>query len=434
MNPIQEWAHRRRRKTLGRVAIVLAMLPLSLLLFEGGTRAWLAWKGEPYDGAATRRAYERALESAVRFVPTPRADLPIDEPEDDLQTRVLHPFMGFDLQRGLKQIDDYLLEERHGRLDDRVDILILGGSVAQIFGQFGEAKLRARLEQDRRFAGRTIRLIKLGRGGYKQPQQALFLVYLLALGFEPEIVVNIDGFNEVALGNNNAIHGTHPIFPSLPHWGHLAMDVANDDEALDLVLLLRTNQRELKERAVRALERGEARSAILGRRALAGIRELERERVALVEQYTAHLASANRDSVLRGPTEVLEMNRPAWSCVRAWMRSSEAMHAMCAARGIHFVHVLQPTLHDEGSKPASEEELRVGAIDPNWKAGVVDGYPLLRKASARLQAQGIAFLDASSLFVGVEKTLYFDACHFGQEGNDMLADAIATTLLRTYPD
>jgi hypothetical protein len=116
------------------------------------------------------------------------------------------------------------------------------------------------------------------------------------------------------------------------------------------------------------------------------------------------------------------------------MRASEAMHAMCAARGIHYLHVLQPTLHDEGSKVPTEKELAVGLIDPHWKAGVVDGYPLLRKAAGRLQAQGIAFLDASRLFVDVKKTLYFDACHFGQEGNDLLADAIATMLLRTYPD
>ena len=47
--------------------------------------------------------------------------------------------------------------------------------------------------------GKKIVVINLGLAGYKQPQQLMTLNYLLALGAEFDIVIALDGFNEVAL-------------------------------------------------------------------------------------------------------------------------------------------------------------------------------------------------------------------------------------------
>jgi hypothetical protein len=109
------------------------------------------------------------------------------------------------------------------------------------------------------------------------------------------------------------------------------------------------------------------------------------------------------------------------------------MRAICAARSIDYLHVLQPTLHDEGAKPPTSEELKKGAISKTWLAGVREGYPRLRDAGTELRAAGIAFLDASRIFRDVRETLYYDACHFSRRGCEILCDAVVAALLDEIP-
>ena len=107
--------------------------------------------------------------------------------------------------------------------------------------------------------------------------------------------------------------------------------------------------------------------------------------------------------------------------------------AICESQGMFYMHVLQPTLHDPGAKPATSEELANGKAPDTWMEGVELGYPRLRKAGADLAQEGEHFLDASGVFRGIERTIYIDSCHFVGDGNRILADAIADELLRSYP-
>ena len=60
--------------------------------------------------------------------------------------------------------------------------------------------------------------------GYHQPQQVILLSYLLAQGGEFDVFVNIDGFNEIAVGPVlNVPQGAHPLFPM--NWSMVALDV-----------------------------------------------------------------------------------------------------------------------------------------------------------------------------------------------------------------
>ena len=111
--------------------------------------------------------------------------------------------------------------------------------------------------------------------------------------------------------------------------------------------------------------------------------------------------------------------------VACWRRSSLTMHPLCAARGIRSVHILQPTLHNEGSKVMAEEERRVGIDDEGLHPIVVRGYPLLREALAELREMGVEALDACSAFKEMPQTIYVDSCHVTQEGNRILARNIA---------
>ena len=85
------------------------------------------------------------------------------------------------------------------RAPDRLIIAVTGGSVAWSFHMHGTARLKALLQNAPALADKEIVFVNLAVSGYKQPQQLMTLNYMLILGAQFDIVINIDGFNEAAL-------------------------------------------------------------------------------------------------------------------------------------------------------------------------------------------------------------------------------------------
>ena len=102
---------------------------------------------------------------------------------------------------------------------------------------------------------------------------------------------------------------------------------------------------------------------------------------------------------------------------------------MCAARDVMYLHVLQPTLLDTGSKVPTPQEAADAKANEHWEHGVEVGYPLLRQAGRSLAQRGVRFLDASGVFRDFEERIYKDPCHFGRLGNEILAEAIGRAFL-----
>jgi hypothetical protein len=132
------------------------------------------------------------------------------------RSHILHPYLGYVMHRGKRS------EARHGlvtshlpiqqRNDDTLLVGLFGGSVAFQLRHSFQAVL------EKRFAElgdhRQVRLINVALPGHKQPQQLMALTYLVFLGAEFDIVVNVDGFNEVSLATSgNYDKGIYPFFP-----------------------------------------------------------------------------------------------------------------------------------------------------------------------------------------------------------------------------
>ena len=94
---------------------------------------------------------------------------------------------------------------------------IFGGSGAAWFCEGGSDRLGSRLAEAPSFRGREIVPLCFAHEGYKQPQQLLILSYFLSIGQELDLVVNIDGFNEVALSRLNDARGSDISMPSVMH-------------------------------------------------------------------------------------------------------------------------------------------------------------------------------------------------------------------------
>jgi len=102
-----------------------------------------------------------------------------------------HPYFGY--ESTTMRASEYLLSEV-GKEDFVVGIL--GGSVA---GGFAEYLIRnpRHVEPLRKmmptFGDKTLRIVNLANGGYKQPQQFFVAAYFMD---KLDLVINIDGFND----------------------------------------------------------------------------------------------------------------------------------------------------------------------------------------------------------------------------------------------
>jgi hypothetical protein len=135
---------------------------------------------------------------------------------------VLHPYLGFVAapRAGFNRFgfpgDDPILEAA----DDEINICITGGSVALQLFRFSRERMVEHLKSEPSLAGKKLNVVVVALGGFKQPQQLIALSYLLALSAHYDVVINLDGFNEVALPyGDNLPFGVFPTFPR--HWSSL---------------------------------------------------------------------------------------------------------------------------------------------------------------------------------------------------------------------
>src|SRR5690606_2810558 len=174
---------------------------------------------------------------------------------------------------------------------------------------------------------------------------------------EPDAVIDLDGFNEVALAQGNVAAGLHVSFPSVSHWAALVNDQPRlgRDEIRNLAQLLQSYEtvRDL----VRFADRfGLPRSAML---ATWCSWRLDAQTWVQSEAYARFLEG--RVDGLRpevcGPAFARQSaEAPFTAMADLWRHSSETLHDLCRGAGIPYLHVLQPTLLDDGAKPLTGAE------------------------------------------------------------------------------
>ncbi len=418
-----------RRRSPWRFRLSLAGLSLlgALLCAEAALRLAASGAGHAHDPGATLAS----LWTLARGV---GVDLNVGEVEfrGDLggARLTLHPYLGFDDASANAQVSNEARLFQGADAEEAFDVVILGGSVAAITFLRAREALVAALQADPRLAERPVRVFNYARGGFKQPQQVNLLVYLLNLGLRPDAVLEIDGFNELALSSFNNSRRIHPVLPESGMWASVATGAMTLDE-------------EVLRRRLEVARRHDAGLTLVWRFGRLGLhhsalaswiaqRLLQRNRALLTRAqllFTDQIVGGRRSGTLRGPDFQDDGAHGISISSRIWFESTRILHAICSARGITYAHVLQPTLYDEGSKPLTPEEVaKSGAFDSSIQS-VLRGYPLLRSLGEQLQAEGVVFRDGSRLFAGVEQTLYYDACHFAPPGTDMLAELAASALL-----
>ncbi|MFS8086823.1 MAG: hypothetical protein ACMG6H_14410, partial [Acidobacteriota bacterium] len=152
----------------------------------------------------------------------------------------LHPYFGFVDRVGLShrfkdsQIDHvsnnfgfasdypYPFKRQH---PNQFLVGVFGGSVAANYSLFEmeENILASQLKKLPGLADKEIIVLPFAMGAFKQPQQLIVLSYFLSLDQDLDLIINIDGFNEVALSYINYKDGLDTSMPC----GYIFMPLVN---------------------------------------------------------------------------------------------------------------------------------------------------------------------------------------------------------------
>jgi hypothetical protein len=244
-------------------------------------------------------------------------------------------------------------------------------------------------------------------------------------------VINIDGFNEVALSTFNRDRDRDISMPSPLHLDPL-LDLSAGSaltpakvESLAAISRLKATLN----RVAGALQRTRFASAAF---------VMDRYHRWTMGRYRAAVAKFAALPRTPATATIVEVTPPLKArdgavlyddIASQWIAASLLMGDMLAGRGVPYLHVLQPNQYHTGHR-FSEAEARVALNDSTpFKGPVQQGYPVLLRSSSRLREHE-QFFDATAIFDAEPRAVYEDdCCHYNELGNRLLADAIAARVL-----
>jgi len=426
--------------TAARIGVAFCALLATLLVVEAASalRLRVTTRSWHYLGDNIRKFEEQVRGAAAH---APRLDESVEPPVVSL-----HPYLGFVYNPDRSTFFYGWKPSRFGfysRVDatyrrqgpDEFVVGLFGGSVAAHLNVRAEREFTEELARCSPVAGRRVVVNAICQGGYRQPQQVLALNYFLGLGAEFDVVVNLDGVNEVTSFHDNEVK--HRIDPSYPYsWQWLARGNINDPvllKELDLAL----KAREALARSARVVEWSDFYRSAAVRLLWERLHRKLADREAQANQrITSRMDLLAKES--KPPYSVSGTTHPGPRPLRKtlaagaalWARYSLQMHQLLAARGIPYVHALQPNQYFPGTKPlTSREATSFTSFASPYAAPLREGYPLLLEEGAALRRQGVHFVDLSQAFGDVESEIYEDdCCHFNDDGNRRLARLLARSV------
>ncbi|MCP3899790.1 MAG: hypothetical protein GY707_08785 [Desulfobacteraceae bacterium] len=310
-------------------------------------------------------------------------------------------------------------------------IAVVGGSVAEIFANGMEEHLG---ESMRKLGfGKKVIIINLAIGGFKQPQQLFHLEYALLSGFQFDAVLNIDGFNDLVLANNNIELGVNPLYPSVHSIGSLTQLLNQKIPGRNLVEFLSDYYElfDFEQNYLSILQKFPAKySAFLSFTGEIVSGYCKKERQSLKFDWTLE-SSEKIPSTFRGP-KLTDNDNNIESVTEIWQQASKMLFAICNAYNLHYIQILQPNQYLEGSKTFTDNELKIAISDKSkWGQCAKVGYKSLIVKGNELKEQGVPFYDLSMVFKDYKKDIYVDnCCHYNYTGNYLLARRIARIIYK----
>ncbi|MEG4342830.1 hypothetical protein QUB70_05980 [Microcoleus sp. A003_D6] len=360
-----------------------------------------------------------------------------------------HPFFGFiqqpsaDFRPGFKVnnygfISPYDYPFKKNKKNQFI-IGIFGGSVASDYSifQIQNKILPQYLKQLPGLQDKEFVILSFATGGYKQPQQLLILNYFLALGQELDMVVNIDGFNEVALSNLNNKNQINLAMPSIQHILPLT-SLANNSlstKAMQTTLRIQENKTKINQ-GLESLQHCsfaacDALTSVYVQNLVNNYRKdvvaFEKERGQNQQDDEGSVIYINKNkSVLEDSAAFEQM---AWN----WAKSSIFMHKVLSASNVPYFQVLQPNQYYQTKRVFGEAEKRIAFNNETPYAKAVElGYPALLSKLPNLQKNNINILNGVNVFDKTKDAVYVDSCcHYNKAGEVVFSNYVGSSILES---
>lgn len=356
----------------------------------------------------------------------------------------IHPYFGYTLDPAnppwwFDGVDDYgftNLEEPpiQKRSKDKVLVGVFGGSVSHQTARLGRKEIENALHRVEGWEHKEIVVLRYGIGGFKQPQPLLVMTYLLSLGAEFDVVLLVDGFNEIVLPPvGNTPYKTFPFFPV--YW-QLRLSSGLDPAVVKIVGRMNVRQETRQSLAGLMAQTPLHYSMTLNTAWFFVDRWLDASIAGLQAEFHARKDKAVSYAQTGPPFEFRDNEELYDKLARHWRDCSLQMRRLAESTGARFFHFLQPNQYLPGSKPLSNEEAN-DFYDQNsiYKQHVVKGYPYLQHYGLELIREGVNYYDMSDVFKDVEATVYSDdCCHFSMHGAAMLTEAMMEHVSEYYQE
>ena len=368
------------------------------------------------------------------------------------KNHILHPYLGFVANPKLYPLDwefsrnnSNTVINEHGFLgegplvkkqENSVTIAILGGSFAMNFYLDSKEMLEKELNKLPQFNNKEIKLVSIAMSGYKQPQQLLALNYFLSLGGEYDIVINLDGFNEVALPFSEMHTHTYPFFPRM--WYLYSSKMLDVQCTRQFSHLIELNQKQQKMKDKFSDSRMSCSNFVLVLWEILDTKlgsQINRQSEKLETMMSDMLEkSKDRNYERSGPLSPTYTSRDDFFEQMAvyWARCSVQMNFLAKANGFDYFHFLQPNQYLKNSKKLTKQEQEQAYYDGDdygYKAAVEFGYPFLLTHGEKLVEQNVNFTDLTMIYAQTTETVYEDmCCHVDKIGNNIIAKEIAATI------
>ena len=333
----------------------------------------------------------------------------------DEKTVYPHPFFGFN-HIYLKPAEDKIsLDEQlysyvpNDITEKDIKILILGGSVAEDFSinndgsKFKIDKLEVNSENifqkvlNDKFDTNRFKVYNASIGGGKQPQQLFKLYYLYLINEKFDVVINIDGFNEVALSFSENIQIENNII--YPRNYSRLISTFNSD----LSCVTKSNKYTKGYNLIPLVE----------------IYKLFQIRKCHIKSEGSPTEKNSRFSKMSNFVK-LEDDIYFNYIEKLWLNSSNEIDQFSKIKDFNYIHIIQPNQYLKGSKIISNEELDFLKYEKYGKP-ISKYYKDIKVEDLNVKYK----LDLRYIFRDNDMTLYRDyCCHLNNRGIFLMASEI----------
>ncbi|MGD1807860.1 hypothetical protein ACP6PL_20825 [Dapis sp. BLCC M126] len=372
--------------------------------------------------------------------------------EDSVIER-LHPYFGYvqkpgpDFREGFKYnaagfISPYDYPYRK-KNNNQYIIGIFGGSVASNYSiyEIQNQILEKKLKQLPEFEDKEFIILSLATGGYKQPQQLILLNYFLSIGQKFDMIVNIDGFNEVTIAKANNENAVDIMMPSTNHVIPLT-NIANNSlstKSIQAMLKINDSKNKLKD-ALETLDKCQvaycyALTSIyvqnLATTYRKNVKIFDKERKKAAQQA----AGETEASIVYFYAQNPELEEPELyeTMAEHWQKTSIMMQQIAANNNILYFHILQPNQYYPTNRIYSEAENKIAFdSDSPFREATESGYPVLLSKIDNLKQNSVNFFNGVKILDDAKEIVYIDSCcHYTEVGENILSEFVANSIFTT---